>query len=140
MGIEEQGNNRNFYGATSRNRKIGWNVSFDYMQVKHKQAHMKKIYVIDAEEEDQEYDRVVKEFENIKDKESNAELKWQREFSALSNNAVCSAKKKLNQVSWSWVTRKGIGMGHRKWWRLCSSWGSRIRCRSWIEKRHWIKF
>ena len=64
--------------------------------MEHKQAHVKRtntLSVTDPDKEEQDQDHVSEECENFEDKESNAELKLQREFSASSDNGVCSAKK-----------------------------------------------
>ena len=44
--------------------------------------------VVDPDEQEQEHDHVAEECNKIEDKESNTQLKFQREFTNLSDDAV----------------------------------------------------
>ena len=95
VGIEEHRNRRNFCDSiTSVNGKSGHNVSFNGMPDEHKQDRFKRRNVLSVtapDEEEKENDHISEKFKKIEEKESNAQLKSQQEFSALSDNAVYSS-------------------------------------------------
>ena len=71
-------------------------MSFNDITSEYKEVHAKItiiLSVVDLDEEEQEHDHVSEEGEQIEDKESKIQLKSQREFSALSNDPVCSVNR-----------------------------------------------
>ena len=76
--------------------KIGHNVSFDSLPDDYKEVHVERknmMSVADHEGEEKENGHAADECDKIKDEESNIQLKSQREFSNLSDDAAYSAAK-----------------------------------------------